>query len=320
MVFNPKTIPDDGGWLPIASDPQVIQQIKMASFLETFGTPVPMSTRTKLTPRSGGVKMSRKGKGAAYTKDTTSAVDDVLLSYDTFGGLIDLDEEDIRDTSSDMVKTFTNDAGASYGRLLDNVSFGITAAKGTSGWNFDSLAYLLTQNETVTGYTANSNITNVATAGNPTYLELSATLGMIETTRWFDAANVVVGAHPKFKRLLRDILDDNGRPILVESSNGTAGGADMTPDSVFGYPVRWSLGFALSAAGSEAPIGAEFMVFGSRSLIKRGDREELVAKYADADSSGYGFDSDVNGLKFRARKAFAPGAVPGFSMLINEAA
>lgn len=316
MGLTPQTF-SGAGWIPIGTDENVITQVKQNSFIETFGVAVPMTTRTKYTPRSGGVKMARAAAGAGgYTKDSTSVQDSVLLSADKFGVVVDLEDEDVQDTASDTVGALTAGAAASYARLIDNVSIGITAAKGTSGWAFDSLYYLLTQSDTATGYSANANIVTAATAGNPTYAEFSTALGKIESSaKWYDPANVVIGAHPLFRKMLRGVLDLQGRPIFLESSAGMSGGAGEPGDTLFGYPLRWSSGLAKSAAGDESPSGSPLMVFANRNLIKRGDRSMLEAKFADADTSGYGFDSDVSGLKFRARKAFAPGALPGFAIL-----
>lgn len=316
MALNPQTF-SGTGWIPVGTDPNVIEQVKQNSFIETFGVGTPMTTRTKWTPRSGGVKMARAAAGAGgYTKDTTSIQDSVLLTVDKFGVVVDLEDEDLQDTSANIVEALTAGAAASYARLIDNVSIGVTAAHGTSGWNFDSLFYMLTQNDTNTGYTANTNIVTAATAGAPTYNEFSTALGKIEASaKWYDPSNVVIGAHPLFRRMLRGVLDLQGRPIFLESSAGQSGGAYGVGDTLFGYPLRWSSGLAKSAIGEELPAGSPLMVFANRMLIKRGDRSMLEAKYADADTSGYGFDSDVAGLKFRARKAFVPGALPGFSIL-----
>lgn len=323
MALSPQTF-SGAGWIPIGTDPAVIEQVKQNSFIETFGMPVSMTTRTKYTPRSGGVVLARAAAGVGgYTRDTASVQDSVLLTVDKFGGIVDIEDEDLQDSASNIVQSLTNGAAASYARLIDNVSIGVTAAHGTSGWNFDSLYYLLTQNDTDTGYTANTNIVTAATAGAATYLEYSTALGKIEASnQWFDPSAVVVGAHPLFKKMLRGVVDAQGRPIFLESSAGMAGGAADTGTSLFGYPMRWSNGLILTAAGIDpakpgATLGRPLMVFANRNLIKRGDREDLVAKYADPDTSGYGFDSDVAGLKFRARKAFVPGALPGFSILVG---
>lgn len=316
MALSPETF-GGTGWIPVGTDPNVITQVQQNSFIETFGVGVPMTTRTKWTPRSGGVKMARAAAGAGgYTKDTSSVQDSVLLTADKFGVVCDLEEEDLQDTASNIVEALTQGAAASYARLIDNVSIGITASKSTSGWFFDSLYFLLTQADANTGYTANANLVQSATAGGPTYADFSKALGKIESSaKWYDPANVVIGAHPTFRSKLRGVLDSANRPIFLESSAGQSAGAYGVGDTLFGYPLRWSSGLATSAAGDESPTGNPLMVFANRNLIKRGDRSPLEAKYADADTSGYGFDSDVAGLKFRARKAFTPGALPGFAIL-----
>jgi hypothetical protein len=325
VALSPQTF-SGAGWIPVGSDPNVIQQVQANSFVETFGISVPMSTRTEWTPRSGGVKMQRAAAGSGgYAHDTSGTNDSVLLTLDKFGVIVDLEYEDLKDANkgASIIKTKTTDAAASYARLFDNVCVGVTAAKGTSGWNFDSLLYLLGQSESATGYTGGSNIVTAATAGKATYVEYSNTLGKVEASpQWYDPGNVVVGAHPLFRNYLRGVLDLDGRPIFLESSNGGAAGASETGSTLFGYPLRWSHGLIQSAAGvdpasSGAALGRPLMVIGNRNLIKRGDGTDLESRFADADSSGYGFDSDVSGLKFRARKSFAPGALPGFAILVG---
>lgn len=320
MAPSPQTF-SGAGWIPVGTDPQVIQQIQQQSFIETFGVPEPMATRTKWTPRSGGVKMQRAASGpGGYAHDTSGTNDSVLLTLDKFGVVVDLEYEDLKDTASNLVKTKTMDAAASYARLIDNVCVGVTAAKASSGWNFDSLLYLLGQDEAATGYTGGTNIVTAATAGSATYDEYNSVLGKVEASaKWCDPTDLVVGAHPLFKRYLRGVKDGDGRPIFLESSNGGAAGTAGTGTTLFEYPLRFSYGLIETAGGADTGsgvvLGRPLLVIGNRNLMKRGDGEDLSAKYADADTSGYGFDGDTSGLKFRARKAFVPGALPGFAIL-----
>jgi HK97 family phage major capsid protein len=305
------------GWIPVETNPEVIQKVKQASAVERFGNHVPMGSNTKYTPRSGGVHLSRWAKSTSAPADTT-ANDSVLLNSDKIGGKVTIAEEDRSDSLADIVKTKSLDAGTSYGRLFDNICLGLTNAKAAHGWGFDSLYYLLTQAETTTGYVANSNLTVAATAaGNPTgitYANLNSALGLYEVGDFFDPAETVVIAHPGFASILRGITDTGGSPVFNESSAGNAGGGQGGGLKLFGHELQWSMGAKTSTTGSDAPTGKPFIVFGNRQFLQVGDRNPLAVNFQDSET-GIGVDTDENVLYFRARKAFAPGAPGAFSLL-----
>ncbi|WP_410644508.1 phage major capsid protein [Amycolatopsis sp. lyj-346] len=300
------------GWIPIETNPDVIQKVQQTSAVERFGHHVPMGSNTKYTPRSGGVVLGRWAKSTSAPADS-SPNDSVLLASDKIGGKVTIAEEDMSDSLASIVDAKSVDAGTSYAKLFDNVCLGITAAKGTSGWLFDSLYYILTQNDTVTGYTGNANLSIGATAA--TYDNLSASLGVYEQGDYFDEAETVIVAHPAFKQILRGIKDNSGSPILNESSNGTAGGGQGGTPKLFGYDLQWSMGCKTSAAGSQAPTGKPFIVYGNRQYLQVGDRNPLAVNFQDSET-GIGVDTDENVLYFRARKAFAVGAPGAFSMQV----
>ncbi|MFD5089327.1 phage major capsid protein [Amycolatopsis thailandensis] len=301
------------GWIPIETNPEVIQKVQQASAVEQFGHHVPMGSNTKYTPRSGGVHLSRWGRSQPAPADNSPS-DSVLLNSDKIGGKVTIAEEDMADSAANIVKTKSLDAGGSYGKLFDNICLGITVAKATSGWGFDSLYYQLTQNDTVTGYTANSNLT-LAGSGGITYDLLNAALGKYEQGDYFDPAETIVIASPAFKQTLRGIKNSNGDPIFNESSNGTAGGGQGGTIEIFGHQGQWSMGCKTSTTGTDSPTGAPFIVFGNRQFLHVGDRNPLAVNFQDAES-GIGVDTDENVLYFRARKAFAVGAPGAFSMLV----
>jgi HK97 family phage major capsid protein len=305
------------GWIPVGTDPNVITRIRQSSVVENFFNPVPMSTRTKDIPRSGGVTLARVGKGDAFGRQT-HANDSITMRVDKLGGIVEIDEEDIEDSLADIIDTKTLEAADSYARIMDNSGIAVTAAKATHGWLYDSLYYTLTQADTLTNYTANSNITKTGTGG-VTYDNLSSTLGKLEQSDWFDPGSLVIAGHPFFAQALRGIKDTNGRPIFVESSGGGAGGAvgnaNMTGMSLFGFPFQWSMGLRTSAAGTSAPTGNPLLVMGNRRFLNRGDRSELEVGY-QASTEGTGFDNDVNKLRFRARKGVAYGA-PGAASILE---
>ncbi|MEV8610105.1 phage major capsid protein [Amycolatopsis sp. NPDC051373] len=301
------------GWIPIETNPDVIQKVQQTSAVERFGHHVPMGSNTKYTPRSGGVVLGRWARSTSAPADS-SANDSVLLASDKIGGKVTIAEEDRADSLANIVDAKSVDAGTSYAKLFDNVCLGITAAKATSGWLFDSLYYVLTQADATTGYTANANLTTGVTAA--TYDALSALVGQHEQSDYFDESEVVVIAHPSFKQALRGIKNADGDPIFQESTAGVAGGGQApTPSKLFGYDMQFSMGAKTSATGSAAPTGKPFVVVGNRQLLQVGDRDALAVNFQDSQT-GIGVDTDENVLYFRARKGFAVGAPGAFSMLV----
>jgi HK97 family phage major capsid protein len=305
------------GWIPIETNPTVIQKVQQASAVLRFGNPVPMGSDTKYTPRSGGVVIARWAKGIAAPADS-SPNDSVLLASDKFGGKVTVAAEDMEDSLASIVDAKSGDAGTAFGKLFDNCTLGITAAKGTSGWKFDSLYYVLTQADATTGYTANANLT-LAGTGGITYDNLSASLGLYEVGDYFDETETIVIAHPSFKQVLRGIKDNQGAPILNESTAGVAGGGQGGTPRLFGYELQWSMGAKTSATGSSSPTGSPFIVFGNRQLLQVGNRTggELAVNFQDTET-GIGVDTDENLLYFRSRKGFAVGAPGAFSMLVKN--
>jgi HK97 family phage major capsid protein len=308
------------GWIPIETFPEVQQAIMNASAVETFGSGVPMGSNIKEIPRSGGVHLTAMGKGQTYSKDT-SANDSITIFSSKIGGIVEVDYEDLQDSLVDIFTTKTKDAGTSYGKLYDNFCLGITAAKGSvtladgTHPGFDSLYYLLTQAETETGYVANSNLTHTTTAGL-SFDKISDSLALLEDSDWYDPADVILMAHPRLRGRIRKIKDGDGRPIFF-GSRGEGDTGQGNVDTVLEAPVHWTRGAATSGVPSDTPAGAPFMVWAMRSLIRKGDREQLHALTQSADE-GAGFDSDVAKIKFRSRKGFVPGAMPGFSMLVDD--
>ncbi|MGW4129490.1 phage major capsid protein [Amycolatopsis japonica] len=302
------------GWIPIETNPDVIQKVRQTSAVLRWGNPVPMSSNTKYTPRSGGVTIGRWAKSTSAPADA-SPNDSVLLNTDKFGGKVVVAAEDMEDSLASIVDAKSVDAGSSFAKLFDNVTLGITAAKGTSGWGFDSLYYILTQNDATTGYTGGANLSTGATAA--TYDNLSSSLGVYEQGDFFEEEETVAIAHPAFKQILRGIKDNQGAPILNESTAGVAGGGQGGTPKLFGYDLQWSMGCKTSAAGSSSPTGKPFIVWGNRQFLQVGNRTggELAVNFQDTDT-GIGVDTDENLLYFRARKAFAVGAPGAFSMLV----
>lgn len=296
-------------WEEFGSD--VIQKVKQQSAIEAYAQRIPMRTQTRSTPRSGGVGIDIIAKGGTYGEDT-STNDDVVLSCQKFGKAVRLAEEDIDDSLADVLNTKLSDFATSYAVGLDNACLAVTAAKGTTGCKFDSLYYQLTQSDSNTGYTANSNITKSGSGGT-TYDGLNTAAGLVETGDYWDEASALWIAHPTYKRKLRGIKDNNGRPIFNESSNGTAGGAQDTPDTIMGYPVKWSLGAKTSATPTRTPNGNPLAILCVPQFLLLGVRSGPESVFIDG-RNGLSALTDESILKMRARRAFNIGIEFAFSI------
>jgi HK97 family phage major capsid protein len=298
-------------WIWEEFSPDVIQLIKQMSAVEAHGSPVNMRTQTRSTPRSGGVNAGLVSKGGAYNEDTSSN-DDVILSAQKFGTAIRIAEEDMEDSLANIIDVKASDWATSYAKTFDNACLAVTAAKATSGCKFDSLYYLLSQNNATTGYTANANITKTGTGGT-TYDTLSLASRNVETGGYWDGSSALWIVHPGYKYKLRGIKDSQNRPIFNESSNGTAGGAQHVPDTINGYPVFWSLGARTSPGVTGAPGGNPLAVLCIPQFMLVGRRSGPESFFIDP-RTGLAALTDEAILKVRARRAFAPGIEHAFAI------
>lgn len=299
-------------WIPEEFSSDVIQKVRQVSALETYAQRVPMKSNTRSTPRSGGVGVDIIAKGGTYGEDTNTN-DQVILSSQKFGKAVRVAEEDIDDSLADIINTKMTDWATAYAKGLDNACLAVTAAKGTTGCAFDSVYYQLTQSDSNTGYTANSNLTKTGTGGT-TYDLLSSVASIVEAGDYWDEAQALWICHPTFKKKLRGIKDNQQRPIFNESSNGTAGGAQNVPDYIMGYPVKWSLGAKTSATPTATPTGNPLAMLVVPSYLLLGIRSGPESVFIDG-RNGLSALTDESILKMRARRAFALGQENAVSIL-----
>lgn len=302
-------------WIPEEFDSQVIMKIKQMSAVEAYAQRIPMKSQTRSTPRSGGVDIDIIPKGGTYGEDT-NANDDVILSVQKFGRAIRIAEEDIEDSLADIVNTKLMDWATSYAKGLDNACLAVTASKSTTGCKFDSLYYQLSQTNATTGYTANANITKTGSAGT-TYAGLSNAAGKVEEGDYWDEGSAFWIAHPRFKKKLRNIVDNNNRPIFNESSNGTAGGAQNVPDTIMSYPTRWSLGARTSATPTAKPTGNPLAILCVPQFLLLGVRSGPESVFIDG-RSGLSALTDESILKMRSRRGFNIGIEFAFSVYEDD--
>jgi len=140
------------------------------------------------------------------------------------------------------------------------------------------------------------------------YDNLSNTLSLVEASDWFDDANTVVIAHPKYKAKFRNVKDSQQRPIFVSAADRA------TPDTLFDYPVYWSLGARCHATANPNPTGNPLLIVGSRQSLILGVRSGPESFIADG-TTGVGFSTDETKMKMRARRGFGISHPAAFAVL-----
>jgi HK97 family phage major capsid protein len=297
-------------WIPEEYGSEVITRITQTSAVEALASRIPMGSDTRHTPRSAGMGVDFVDKGSAYGEDT-SLNDEVILYAKKLGKVIRIAEEDINDSLANILSTKMRDWGISYAKILDNACLGVTAATGT-GVPFTSLYYLLNTTDATLNYTGGANITIAATAGNVQYDEFNTAVSLLEAGDYYDPSTTLAIAHPTFKKALRGVKDSVGEPIFVQGQGADSG----TPDTIFGVPIRWSLGAKTSATATSAPTGRPLMCFVSTDLMLLGVRSGPESVFIDG-RDGTSALTDESLLKMRARRGWAYGHPAGASILVG---
>lgn len=298
-------------WIPEEQGGPVIQKIQATSAVETLARQEPMTTLTKKVPRDGGVDFEgATTKGVAIAEDDND-VDNVLLTARKLARIVRLNDEDVEDTSATASVIQQKQIGwaTAYGIGFDNATLAVTAAENGTTVPFTSLWKVLnTTNSTLPDgvtYTAGDNIVTGVTAANPgpqKYTELSNVFGKVETGQYWTESDMVVIAHPAFRKFFRGIVDVNGNPIFSENSSA----AGQSVDRLFQAPIRWTTGARTSAVATNKPVGTPLLFVGNAQFLIKGNRSG--PEYAVAGpNSGAGFTTDQTLLKFRTRRGFAVG-------------
>lgn len=300
-------------WVPEEYDSTVIQRVNQTSAMESLASRIPMGSTTKSTPRSSGVSVDFTAKGIAYNEDT-SGNDDVVLTAKKFTRAIRIAEEDMQDSLANILAAKQKDWATSYAKAIDNASLAVTAAPG-AGVPFRSVYYQLSQANGVNGYAANANIAKAGSAA-PSYTGLNNAVGLIEVGDYFDESRIFAIAHPSFRRSLRGVLDGQQRPIFIDYGGADQG--DVTVNgTLFGVPLKWSLGAKTSAVATSSPGGNPLIVFCNVDYLLLGIRSGPESAFAAADS-GVGFLTDDAILKMRSRRGMNIGTEFAFSIFENN--
>ena len=316
-------------WIPEEYGSNVITRIVRTSAVELFGRAEPMRSDTKHVPRNGAVDVDVIPKGGTYTEDQ-GTMDEVLLTARKLGRVVRLAEEDLADAPEDVIAQKQEDWGTGYALTFDNATLAVTAAENGTTVPFSSVYAQVRAAGPADdiAYAANANymtLSNAAISGSGAgakalpYTAFSNLLGLVESGQFYDENGMVIMAHPFFKKIWRNTMTDQGQPLMVANGFALASnGQEIRMDTLFGIPVKWTLGAKTSATKTRNPTGNPIAVIGPRNLLivgKRSGPESVVIPGRDGASAL----TDETLLKMRARRGFNIGHPAAFAVLESVA-
>lgn len=292
-------------WLREEQDSQVIRRLNQTSAAETRFRSLPMSGNVKTEPRMIDMDVSVIAKGSAYGEDS-GANDEVTLTARKFGRALRVAEEDIDDNIADVLTAKKEGWVTSFGIALDNATMGTNAAENGGTVPFTSIYQALKTTNAATGYTAGQHV--LTTAGALVYDDISDLAALVESTSYHNPSGAAFIAHPIVKGLVRKLKDANGNPIFTPSPR------QGDPDSLFGYPVIWSMGAVVTATasssqaavatgGAAGAAGNPLVIFANPDFLLLGKRSGPESVVIDG-RDGVSALTDETILKVRARRAF----------------
>lgn len=313
-VNTPTTIE---GWVQEQQGSEVIQAVAKTSVVDTYGRPETMISDTKKVPRTGDVPVTGVDKNTVYDFSGDDN-DSILLTARKAGTIITLADEDMKDSSVAFVSTKQVDWARGWGKYFDNATLAVTAqGNGSTTLPFNSLYYMLRNNDATVGYTANANYQATATGHiGTTYDNFSQLFTLVEDSDWFEEENMLIIAHSRFRGEMREVKDNQLRPIFQQGTN-------TIPDQLWDIPIRYSRGAKTSATAVSNPNGAggvagaagnPLLFLVNTRLLVVGKRSGPEFKFADSDS-GPAFTSDQALLKARARRGFGYGNLFGAAVI-----
>lgn len=303
-------------WIPDEAGSQAIVELAQRSATLQLGRPEPMASDTKHVPRSGGFTVGSVAKGGSYS-ESTSTNDYVELIARKAGGMLRVADEDLSDPTVDVMAVKRVDASRELAKFFDHATLATSGAANGTTVLYTSVYKAVRTTNSATSYTADAHY--LATGGAPVFDDLNDVLGLYETGPFFDEMDTVVIAAPAWKKYLRGIKDDNGRPIFDNSN--------PKQPTLFDYPITWSMGARVGATNSQSPTGNPILVIGNRQLLIVGNR--ALAPNIPAgqpgfayqpSSQGAGFSSDEGLMKAAIRSGFAVGHEKAFAVLEYTAA
>lgn len=309
-------------WKPVETDGDVIKEMNRTSAMEAVARPIPMASDTKRVRRSGDFDVAGVAKGEEYGYDTQTN-DYVEVIAAKVGGLRKIAEEDLGgdvEGGETLLAEAEVQAANALAKTFDQGTIGTTAARNGTTVLWPSIYYTLSQADPdlpLGAYAAGANIqqwdqSDVTASGAVGYRAISQWLGVYEDSPYYDESNTVVLASPAWRRVLREILDGNGRPYWMDGQ-----------DNLFGYSnFRWTTGARKHATTTSKPTGSPLLVVANRQLLIKG-MAKLTPSMVNANPGvavqrardGIGFTSDEAIFKAAMRRGFVLGEPRGAAIL-----
>lgn len=307
------TATDFSSWVPIVWSDQVAVQAPQPSAMDR-ARKLQMTSSSYMIPRLVSVDVN----GGSQLTDDTGDADTVLLSSYQFNGKNTLDEAEMEDSAADQIEAKSFTWLNTFNKSYDNACFGVSAALSTNANNFQpfsSIYWRVRNNDSDVGYVANTNYTKTG-SGGLTYDYLNEGLGIAEDTDFWDEENGIVIMHPRLKRAMRGIKDDNGLPILTLTPAGTRGGGASATYDFMGYPVVFSRGAIVTPSfkgvTNQTLQGNPLIIWGNPQHMVRGSRIEPQSRFISADINTEALEHTV---QTRARLGFCVTIPQAFSVL-----
>jgi hypothetical protein len=294
-------------WKPVETGGDVIREMDRVSAIEALARPEPMSSDTKKVRRSGDFDVAGVAKGAEYGFDTNTN-DYVEMIAAKVGGARKFAEEDLGgdvEGGETLLAETERQAANALAVTFDQGCIGTTAARNGTTVLWPSIYYTLSQAGTglpLGDYTANANIAQWDNAdaladGKVGYRAMSDFLAIYEEGPFYDEGNTAVIASPAWKRVLRNILDGNGRPYWQDGQ-----------DNLFGYTdFRWTTGARKHATTTKNPTGSPLLVVANRTLLIKG-MAKLTPSMVNANP-GVAIQRAINGIGFLSDEAIFKAAM-----------
>jgi HK97 family phage major capsid protein len=301
MAAGRTDLTENNGYIPEEKGSVAIQATLVNSVVESFARRENMASRTKGVPRFVSDAPSIVAEGVDIPNSDTT-LDEVVLTAKKYAQIFNISEEDINDSLVDTLNTYKREWASQWARKYDNACLAVNAAAdGDDGQPFTSLYRAVYTNPVGT-----SQI--IQTGGAVSFQDISNALGFAESSKYFDAANTVIIAHPKMLAEIRNMETTGGNLVLPDPLGAR-------PGSLFGYPLVVSYGAALSAAATAAPTGNPLLIVGNRNMMINGVRggvESAISRDAD-------FSKDGVLLKTRVRRGFAIAEASAFAIVEKTA-
>lgn len=285
-------------WVPIDQDSVPDQRVVQVSAIQAAATPRQMNTNVVEVPRFLGADV---GGGSQLTEDTHDGDDVPMYAYQ-FNGKATFDQAESEDTVADEAEAYAYEWLNSFHISYDNASLGVSAARSSTVGDFrpyDSIYYRVRNNDNGAGYTADTNFSLVV-ASAWGYNSMSQGLGKVERGQFWTPSSGYAIAHPALRQALREVKDDNQRPILVELGNNTGIPGWIGP-TLMGYPLLWSHGARVSSTFKMTVTRNYLITFVNGRYARWGNRIMPQTRFIDASLNR---DALEHTVQTRARRGF----------------